>query len=170
MFQRYDKFVTGLNRVNNAFVVFSLAAMFIMLMLQIISHFLVYIPMPWGQDMIIFFMMCVIFFGSGSATQADKHIRIEFLVFYCGEKAARVLLIVADCLSVVFLGILCYQTAVLGVNGLHTKTGASPLPLGIYYWVIGFGSLVMALNFIDLICKRIKRIPIKAAEEKEEKE
>jgi|GEM_PF-3195056 len=167
--KKYDRAVKAVNRFNNILLVIALTGMFIILMLQIISRLTPLFILPWAQDMIIFMLMTSVFLGAGSATDVDKHIRLEFFIHFFRKNTARICLIIADIISILFLGVVCYQAAVLGAQALRTTMGASPVPLGVYYWVVGFGSLVMLLNSINLVIKRVCRQPVGQAPEADAK-
>jgi TRAP-type C4-dicarboxylate transport system permease small subunit len=157
---RLDSGVRTVNSINNVLLVVAIAGMFFLLMLEVFSRFLFYFTMVWADDVIVFLLISTVFLGSGTATANDKHIRLEFFISFFKEESVRVFLIVADVVSILFLGVICFQTVGLGVQALHTTVGASPVPLCYYYWVVGFGCLVMLLNFVVILIKRLKRLPI----------
>ena len=152
--------VRTINGINNVLLVVAIAGMFFLLMLQIFSRFLFYFTMIWTDDVIVFLLLSTVFLGSGSATASDKHIRLEFFISFFREEAVRKLMIIADVVSIMFLGVICFQTILLGMQALRTTVGASPVPLAYYYWVVGFGCLVMLLNFLVILIKRLKRLPV----------
>ncbi|MDR2180180.1 MAG: TRAP transporter small permease [Synergistaceae bacterium] len=157
---RLDSGVHTVNSINNVLLVAAIVGMFFLLMLQVFARFLFYFTMVWADDVIVFLLISSVFLGSGTATAADKHIRLEFFISYFREETVRILLIIADIVSISFLAVICFQTAGLGRQALQTTVGASPVPLGFYYWVVGFGCLVMLLNFAVVLLKRLKRLPI----------
>lgn len=129
--------------------------LFAVLLLQIISRFLVFLPIPWSQDMITFLLVCTVFLGVGSATGRGKQIRLEFFTELFPERMTAAILIFADLVSIVFLGVLTGQAMQLGRDNLTVHMGTSLVAFGWYYAVVAFGCAVMILNFMDLILMRI---------------
>ena len=160
MLQKLESGVRKINAVNNALLVVVITAMFFLLMLTVASRFLFYFTMIWADDVMVFLLLSAVFLGSGTVTAEDKHIRLDFFVSCFSEETIRKIMIIAECISILFLVAICYQTVALGVRSTHIAVGVSPFPLSFYYGVIGFGCLVMLLNFVVMLIKRIKRIPV----------
>lgn len=62
MFRKTLKTAVGaFNKVCNLLLGIVMVAMFLVLLLQIISRFIAFIPLPWSQDLIVFLLICSVF-------------------------------------------------------------------------------------------------------------
>lgn len=104
MFRKTLKTAVGaFNKVCNLLLGIVMVAMFLVLLLQIISRFIAFVPLPWSQDLIVFLLICSVFLGACTATANNKQIRLEFFVDLLPKKLTKVILIIADLISIAFL-------------------------------------------------------------------
>ena len=160
----YDKIVRGINKVMDVLLTVVEVAMLIVLLLQIFQRFVAFIPIPWSQEFLTFLLVCSVFLGAPSATYNGKQIRLEFFVDFLPKKVSRIVLCVADLIAIVFLVIVAKDAFKLGLEYMHTIIGANPVSLGVHYMAVSIGFAVMALNFVNLILKRIPAIMGKETE------
>ncbi|MBQ6622643.1 MAG: TRAP transporter small permease [Mogibacterium sp.] len=163
--EKVDVVVGALNKVCNLLLGIVMVVMFIVLMLQIISRFVAFMPIPWSQDLITFLLVCSVFLGAGAATAKGKQIRLEFFVDLFPEKVTKIILCVADLVSIIFLVVITQQAIQMGQENIHTVMGGSLVAFGYYYMVVAFGCIVMICNFVMLILDRIAEITGKAGKE-----
>lgn len=164
MRSKFSAAVGALNRVCALLLGIDMVAMFLILLLQIFSRFVSFMPLPWSQGMIVFLLVVAVFLGAGSATAAGKQIRLEVFANLLPKKVKDVVLILADLLSVVFLGVVTTQAASLAKENLRVIVGASPVTFGWYYVAVAFGSIVMILNFLCIILDRCAGLAGKGGE------
>ena len=162
--ENLKKAVGGLNKVCALLLGIDMVAIFIILLLQIFSRFVAFMPLPWAQDMIVFLLVVAVFLGAGSATAAGKQIRLEVFVDLLPGKAKDVFLILADLLSIVFLAVVAKQAVSLAGENLTVIVGASPVTFGWYYVAVAFGSIIMILNFLCIILDRCADLAGKGGE------
>ena len=153
--ERYDWFIKTLNKVNEVLMVITIFIMFVVLLAQVSSRFIFFIPLPSSQDIIIYFMIACVFFGVGSAVSNEKMIAIDLVTHYLPIKPKNALLLIADVASVAFTIIIIRQGYIMMEHTKDTIMGASPFPVSYYYLVIVFGCFVMCMNYIHNIIKRI---------------
>lgn len=162
-----EKVAGGLNKICRLLLGIVMLALLLVLLLQIVSRFVAFMPIPWSQDMITFLLVCSVFLGAGAATANGKQIRLEFFIDRFPEKVTKTILCVADVISIAFLCVIFSQCMQMGAENITLKQGASLVPFGVYYYVVAFGCVVMIVNFIMLIANRIGSMK-SGAEEKEE--
>lgn len=115
MFRKTLKTAVGaFNKVCNLLLGIVMVAMFLVLLLQIISRFIAFIPLPWSQDLIVFLLICSVFLGACTATANNKQIRLEFFVDLLPKKLTKVILIIADLISIAFLVVVTATAAAIG--------------------------------------------------------
>ncbi len=152
---KFDVAVRALNKVCDLCLGIAIVAMMVVLLFQIISRFVAFIPLPWSQDFLTFLLVCSVFLGACSATADGKQIRLEFFVDLFPQKVRKIIYSVADVVSIVFLVKVSLDAFALGGENMRVLTGACPIPVGMYYMVLGVGLIAMAINFLNLIINRI---------------
>ena len=162
----YDNIIKWIDKVMDILLTITELTMLIVLLLQIIQRFVAFIPIPWSQEFLTFLLVASVFLGAPSATNNGKQIRLEFFVDFFPKRVTAVLLCIADLIAIAFLVIICKDAFSLGMDYIHTFIGANPVSLGVHYIVVSIGFGVMALNFVNLILKRIPTILGKETEEK----
>ena len=163
--EKVDVVVGALNKLCNLLLGIDMVVMFLVLMLQIVSRFVAFMPIPWSQDLITFLLVVSVFLGAGAATARGKQIRLEFFVDLFPEKVTKTILCVADLVAIIFLIVIVRQSFQMGMENIHTVMGGSLVAFGVYYFVVCFGSIVMICNFVMLILDRISEITGKAGKE-----
>lgn len=122
MFRKTLKTAVGaFNKVCNLLLGIVMVAMFLVLLLQIISRFIAFIPLPWSQDLIVFLLICSVFLGACTATANNKQIRLEFFVDLLPKKLTEVILIIADLISIAFLVVVTSQAFQLTGENMHVS-------------------------------------------------
>ena len=154
----YDTIIKWIDKVMEVLLTITELAMLIVLLLQIIQRFVAFIPIPWSQEFLTFLLVASVFLGAPSATNNGKQIRLEFFVDFFPKRVGAIILCLADLIAIVFLVIICKDAFRLGMDYIHTFIGANPVSLGVHYLVVSVGFGVMALNFVNLILKRIPTI------------
>lgn len=147
--------VGAVNKVCALLLGIDMVALFLILLLQIFSRFVAFLPLPWSQDLIVFLLVVGVFLGAGSATANGKQIRLEVFVDALPQTIRNVILIVADVISIVFLLIVTKQAFSLTMENMSVIVGASPVTFGWYYAAVAFGAVVMILNFVCIILDRV---------------
>lgn len=156
MFRKSLKTAVGaVNKVCNFLLGIVMVAMFLVLLMQIISRFIAFTPLPWSQDLIVFLLVCSVFLGACTATANNKQIRLEFFVDLLPKKLTQIILVLADIISIAFLVVVTSQAFTLAGENMHVIVGSSPIGYGWYYFVVGVGAIGMILNFFVLIVDRI---------------
>lgn len=151
----FDSIVQKVNKVNEVMMIVTILIMFVVLLAQIGSRFIFFVPLPQSQDIILFFLIACVFFGVGTAVSQDKMITIDLITHYLPEKKKALLLLVADVVSAAFLLVLIRQGVEMVEHTRGTIIGASPFTVDWYYWLIVIGSVVMFLNYLNNMFKRI---------------
>ena len=148
MFRKTLKTAVGaFNKVCNLLLGIVMVAMFLVLLLQIISRFIAFVPLPWSQDLIVFLLICSVF--------------LDLLP----KKLTKVILIIADLISIAFLVVVTSQAFQMTGENMHVIVGSSPITYGWYYFVVGIGAVGMILNFILLIVDRFADLFAKKGKE-----
>lgn len=161
----YNAIVGKMNSVCDILVGVSMIVMLAVLTLQIVSRFIAFMPLPWSQDVLTFLLVANCFLGAGSATARGKQIRLDFFVMMMPKKVQNFMYLIADVISIVFLIIVTTQAFELATENMHVIIGSSPITFGWYYVIVGFGAVIMILNFINMVVDDAKKAFGKKTEE-----
>lgn len=152
---KLDAVVKKINKINEVLLVISIILMFIVLLAQIFTRFIFFIPLPASQDLLVFFLVASVFLGAGIAVAKNKHIALEFLVELLPKKIGDKTLVFADFVSMVFLCIVFYQSIILIGKTKGALIGASPIPVSGYYVIVAIGSIMMMINYFNHFMKKL---------------
>ncbi len=144
------------NRLSEFLLGMTIIAMFLVLLAQIFTRFIIFIPLPSSQDLLIFFMLVSVFLGAAIAVPKEKHIAIEFLMMIIPDRFERSALILPNIVSVGFLSVVFYQALILMGKNKGVLVGASPVTLAIYYLVVAVGCFLMILNYAAYLIKNVR--------------
>lgn len=153
--ERFDFFVSKINKINEVLMVLAILVMFVVLLAQIGTRFVFFVPLPASQDIIMYFLVASVFMGVGTAVASGKMIAIDIVPLCLPEKGRNVLLFAADLASLVFSCVLIRQGIFMMGKTKGTILGASPFTVNLYYLLIVIGCCVMALNYFNNLLKRV---------------
>lgn len=146
-----DKF----NKICAILVGVDMVAMFIVLLIQIFVRFIApELSIPWSMDMICFLLVISVFLGAGVATSNGKQIRLEIFADLLPGVLKKIVLTIADLISVAFLVVVTGQCFRLGAENMGVVVGASPVNFGWYYIVVAVGCIIMIVNFLVILVNR----------------
>ena len=157
-FRKLEKLVSGVNKASEFILGIVVVIMLFILLVQIFSRFVFFIPLPSSQDLLIFFLLVSVFLGATVAVPRGKHISIEFAIMLLPERYKKIVSAVANIVSIGFLCIVMYQALILIGMNKGASVGASPIPLGGYYFVVAVGCLLMVLNYITHLIKSTRAL------------
>lgn len=137
---------------------FLLAAMTIVVFLQIIFRFVIKGSLPWSEELSRYIMVWATFIGAGLAALDNSHIGVEFFVNLFGKKARTAFL------TVTFLIVLGTSIALIDyswtVVSYQISTGqespAMEIPMWITYLALPVGLAYMAVCFTLAYIRNIK--------------
>ena len=147
--------VGKLNKLCGILVGIDMVAMFLVLLVQIFVRFIApELAIPWSMDMICFLLVIAVFLGAGVATANGKQIRLEIFADLLPGILKKIVLTIADLISIAFLVVVTSQCFHLGGENMNVIVGASPVNFGWYYIVVAVGSIIMIINFLVIIVSR----------------
>ena len=117
------KLVTGINRILSGFTGWLMLAMMLILVADIAWRMFGK-PLQGMAEMSVFVMMIVIYLGFSHCEEHREHVGLEFFTNALPSKAKRIVLIIAQFLATVTVGLLCYAII---VNALSPLSRMKPL-------------------------------------------
>ncbi|HPI98918.1 MAG TPA: TRAP transporter small permease [Synergistales bacterium] len=152
----FQRFLDLLNKVTRIVMVGILLVMSFILFLQIASRFLVFMPLPWSQELLQYLNIWLVFLGAGLAVKEQGHIKIELFISIFPLSWISVFRIFSYLVSFCLVTLVALQAYELMGKTMHSSIGALPVPMGYLYLSLVVGGALMALNYFFLICSEIR--------------
>lgn len=151
-----EKFNDKLMKAVNVIIVFSCAFLVLCITLQILTRFILKIPMAWTEEYARYIFVWLTMFGSVKALREKSHIFVDIMEVVIKGKAARYSGIVADVISMLFFCILLYVSVPWTIKNFDVNTQSIPeVSLGLFYSCIPIAAALMLLFNFEVLMKRL---------------
>ncbi len=128
------------------------AVMTVVIVLQVFFRFVIYVPMPWSEELARYVMIWMGLLGSVVALRHGRHIGVRVLVERLPKGVYDHVAIFLQLVMIVFLLILAQKGWELGAINAIQLSPAMELSMQIPYLSIPVGSVLMALVlFSDML-------------------
>ncbi len=136
-----------LNRTTRLLLVALVATMFLVLLLQIVSRFVLFFPIPWSQELLQYLNIWMVFLGASLAVAEGAHIRIDLVRTAIPRAWGRGLTLLAHGVSLLLVSVVAWQSGILMTKTMHQSIGSFPVPMGWFYLSVLLGCSLMGLNY-----------------------
>lgn len=150
---RIDAVVGLLNRITRYVLIALVLSMAFILLLQIISRFVVFFPLPWSQELLQYMNIWMVFLGAGLAVKEGGHIRVELLRERLPESAKLPFDILSNALSLSLVLFVATQAYTLVGRTAKQSFGSFPLAMSWFYLSLLLGCSLMAINYVLIIVR-----------------
>ncbi|WEK54733.1 MAG: TRAP transporter small permease [Candidatus Cohnella colombiensis] len=147
----YMKGVDYLNKLVGIVVGLMLGAMSILIIAQVISRFLIDIPLTWSEEAARYLMIYSVFLGASLALRNHRLIAIEVVSELVKPKIRKVLRITVLVISIIFCAMLLFKGIDIMEIVSRQKSAALRIPMDIPYMAIPIGAALMIINAIACI-------------------
>jgi len=139
------------NKLVGYIVGLMLMVMSILVIVQIISRFVVDVPIHWTEELARYLMIYTVFFGAALALRHHKLIAVEVIAENIKPKARKILKIAVMLITIVFMLILTVKGfEMMPIVGKQTSS-AMGMPMSMAYMAIPVGAMLMIMNAIAVI-------------------
>jgi TRAP-type C4-dicarboxylate transport system permease small subunit len=136
----------GLRRAAMALLVVFGAVMSVIVLLQIIFRFVVFVPLPWSEELARYLMIWTGMVGSFVAMREGRHIGVTMVVDRLPPRAALAVSIFVQAATIAFLVILARQGLALTLVNLQQLSPAMRIPMFYPYLAVPVGAALMILE------------------------
>ena len=153
----FDRVIKIINGCSDAWIVISLAIMFVSIVLDVLTRELLNRPLTWHLEVSQYMLINVTYVGAAVAHRHSQHISISVLVSKLSGNNQKYVDLLGKLLLLPFLLLLVYS----GSNMLLETRGLTPvlrLPMWTYYSPIFIGSVLLSLYSILALIKDIRTI------------
>ena len=130
-----------LNWVNALF----LLVMVLTILLQVIARYAFNHALPWPEELGRFLFAWIVFLGTVSVIQADEMLSLDLIYHYLPKGAAAFIKLLVSLIVFAFLLVMLKGGFELMIRQASQRSVGLEVPMGIVYFVIPFGTLLMAL-------------------------
>jgi len=135
-----------LRRAAMALLVVFGAVMSVVVMLQILFRFVIYIPLPWSEELARYLMIWTGMVGSFVALREGRHIGVTLVVNRLPPRAAAGVAVFVQVLTILFLFILAKQGLALALINLNQLSPAMRIPMFFPYLAVPVGAALMIIE------------------------
>ena len=136
-------------------LVVSGAAMAVIVMLQIIFRFVIFIPLPWSEELARYLMIWTGMVGSFVALREGRHIGVTMVVDRLPPRAATWVSVFVQAATILFLVILAQQGFALTLVNLNQLSPAMRIPMFYPYLAVPVGAALMIVELTAGILQSI---------------
>lgn len=141
------------DKVAKFIVSLSFGMMTLLIFLQVIFRYIFKESLSWSEELATYLFIWLTFIGASIATRERTHINVEMLISSIkSEKVKKIFIITANILSMFFVGVLTwfgFQIANQILSLKQVSASMSFLYVGIVYFAVPIGSLMMFLNLLE---------------------
>ena len=123
---------------------------------QVANRFLFHKSFIWTDEIVLFSMVWVTFFGSALAVSRNTHTRIDFFVSLFPPRIKSYILAFSNVLCAVFCVVLAYYSLPVFQKNLTIYSSGLHLPMAINYFAVIVGCIFMFAYFILLAVREVK--------------
>ena len=157
MAQSDRKNVWGEKLINwvNAFF---LLVMVLVILLQVIARYLFNHALPWPEELGRFLFAWIVFLGTVAVIQADEMLNLDLVFRWIPKSAAAGLRLLVSLVVFVFLLVMVKGGYELMIRQASQRSVGLEISMGIVYFVIPFGTLLMALIMFLRILRMLRAL------------
>ncbi len=142
------------NQLAKFIVSFSFGTMTVLIFMQVIFRYVFKESLSWSEELARYMFIWLTFIGASIATREKTHINVAtFVSNIKSYKTKKIFIIFANTLSMFFVGVLTFYGFNIASKVLQLKQVSASMPflyVGIVYFAIPIGSLIMFLNLLEI--------------------
>ncbi len=137
------------------------AAMCLLIFAQVFFRFVVFVPLPWSEELARYLMVWMAMLGAPLALRMDQHIGVG-LVLERLPRRVRLWVTLGTCLATIaFMAVIGWQGVLLCRKNLTQVSPAMQLPMMFSYAAIPVGGVCMLLELCDASAKIVRALRAK---------
>lgn len=142
-------------RIVEAIALGCFGIMFMVMLLQVLTRYVLKINMPWTDEAARFLFIWSLFLGAAIAQRANTHIRVTFLVDRLNDRIKNLFFIVSDLISVVISLIIFYGTILMMKKTFGVLASSIPISYTWIYLSLALGISIIVILLASDIVKKI---------------
>lgn len=151
LFKKFDSLV---NTIIDNLVNILLFLMFLVVMLEVISRYVMREPFFWTDELARYLMFYMVMLGSSVALREERHPALLFIIEKFSKRIKNLWLTIVDIMIGILLVIIFKEGLSMAIDALSMKTPALRVSFFWVYLALPIGSLLM---LYQLVAKYIYR-------------
>lgn len=147
------KLVHAINKLFEWVVTVAVAVVLALVLIQVFFRYVLNDPISWTQEMSVFGTMLVVMLGAAIAFRRGEHISVTFFVDLFPRPIRLALNVLANLVTMGFLGMLSYQSWLLSKRAMMQVSPTTGIPVGV---VVLFVSVGCGLALLYLIPRLLR--------------
>lgn len=136
-------------------------AMSLLIFAQVFFRFVVFVALPWTEELARYLMIWMAMLGAPLALRLDQHIGVGLILERLPRRARLWVTLVTCLVTMIFMGIVGWQGWVLCTKNLTQVSPAMQMPMAITYLAIPVGGACMLLELCDASAKIFRALRAK---------
>lgn len=162
MLDRIESFVEKVTKLEYVVTVLMFLTMLSLMFIQVISRYVLQIPLGWSEEVLRYMFIGATFIGAGIATKERSHIEINFVEIFIDKKysslksklrAALFVNILRDIATAGFVGFISIETLklVIDTKAMGSLSTAVQIPMWIVMSLMLAGFILCVFHSLALI-------------------
>lgn len=148
-----------LNRICELALITVLAAMAVVVFLQVLFRYLLHLPLFWTEEFARYCLVWASLLGAAVALKRGEHIAVTFFLENFPRGLSRTLTLMAQISVSLILAVMVWGGIKLVLVTSAQISPALRIPMAIPYLALPIGSSVMLFHLLTSITKRPDKIP-----------
>lgn len=150
-----DRLVTGLRHLESGLLVVLLGAMIVLAAYQVIARNFFDTGILWGDALVRVLVLWVTFIGATIASRDDRHIRIDLLTRFTGDRSSRWVVRARSLFTAFVAGVFAWYSARFVMldyqDGIIAFAG---VPAWLCELIMPVGAALISLRYVLLAMRR----------------
>jgi TRAP-type C4-dicarboxylate transport system permease small subunit len=125
--------------------------MTLVVILQVVCRYVISASLTWSEEFARFSLVWITFLGAGMAFKRGAHMGLEAIVKTFSPKSQTVVKLLTLLVTMGFLSIVTLKGIELAFFNLDQHSPAMRLPMGVIYFAIPTGCLIMLIHVFEEI-------------------
>ena len=122
-------------------------ALMVLVVIQIIMRVIFLAPLVGAEELVRYFLICIIFIGAPFAARNGGHIRMEEFQAMLPKPLRRVVRFLSFLSAVVVFGIVSYSSVLTLFQNINNRTATLSMPFWIFILPTVFGFLLLTMEY-----------------------
>ncbi len=146
-----------LNRICEVALIILLAAMAVVVFLQVLFRYILHLPLFWTEEFARYCLVWASLLGAAVALKRGEHIAVTFFLDNFPKRAARALTVVAQISVILILAVMAWGGIKLVLVTSAQISPALRISMAVPYLALPIGSVIMLFHVLSSMMQRPDR-------------
>lgn len=145
----------ALGAVTAAGVIVTMAAMSIVIVLQVYFRYIASSPLPWSEEAARYLMVWLVFLGAPAALRTGQHVGVTIFRDMSPRLLRLILTVVGEVIVLTLLAYVVYHGYQVTVRNLMQSSPALRIPIGWVTAAVPIGSALMMIEIVKSLVANV---------------